>query len=481
MATIDKQSLRESIESLKSEFDSLNQEGKVTAELQVLFKSLLTLMSLMTALFLERTTKKTSRNSSIPSSQTEKDETSLSHKGISSKGQRERQLTSGSFRSVEHVTVIPVESCEQCGEDLSELEANRIERRTKIDILFEKVSEHVDVETKRCPACGTQTKGCFPSTMPHRLQYGDGVRAFAVNLVIAQMVALARVCGMIKTLIGVSIAESTLLQFIMGIHKGLQEWEQQVRAKLLSELSLHCDETSCRVERKHYWVHVYCARDGTRLKLLHRKRGKEAIEAIGIIPSYRNTIIHDCWSSYLSYDNCSHALCGSHLLRELTHAVDANDYQWALSMMILLKETARRVAQAENKTIGREDFKQVQQQYRKILAQADTELPVLPEKPKGKRGKIAKSDAHNLQERLRNYEQAVLRFAHDPNVAFTNNSAERALRMGKVKQKVSGCFRSVDFAHAFCRISSYLDSMKAKGYNPIIALQLVLKGNVPKP
>jgi hypothetical protein len=314
----------------------------------------------------------------------------------------------------------------------------------------------------------------------HNLQYGDGIKAYVVNLVIAHMVALARVSALIKTLIGVCLSENTILTFIMRVHKGLEEWEQQARAKLLSAPSLYCDETSCRVEKKNYWVHVYCGDDGTRLKVLHRKRGTEAINEIGIIPKYCGTIIHDCWSAYLSYAHCLHALCGSHLLRELTFIVEVHKYEWAKSTKELLKETAKAVTAAPEKKLTEPQYQEVLTKYRAILSEGLQELPPIPDKPHGKRGKVAKSDAHNLHERLCKHETSVLRFAHDPHVSFTNNTAERALRMGKVKQKVSGCFRNEDFAHAYCTISSYLDTMKAKGYNPLIAIQMVLMGKVPR-
>ena len=480
MASVDKESLRESIASLEENFVSLNRAGKMPDESKILVQSLLTLIKLMAALFLERTTKKTSRNSSKPPSQTDKDDTSLTKKGKKSKGQQEQNIQSSSFRSVEHVTVIPVTFCNECGEDLSKVACHHLERRSTIDIIFEKVTEHVDVEVKECPFCDAEVVGAFPDTMPHQLQYGDGIRAYVVNLIVAQMVALARVRTMVTTLIGVKISESTLLGFVMRVHKGLEEWERQTRAALLKAPSLHCDETSCRVAKKNYWIHVYSDSGGRRLKMLHPKRGKKAIDDIDMIPKYSGTIIHDCWSSYLSYVNCLHALCGSHLLRELTFMVEANGYRWAQRMKALLKSGARSVTESEEKRVDEEEYLKYRKHYRTILTQGLQELPEIPPKPRSKRGRMAKSDAHNLHERLVKYEDAVLRFLHDPTVSFTNNTAERALRMGKVKQKVSGCFRSEEFAHAYCRVSSYLDTMKAHGYNPIIALQFVLKGEIPK-
>ena len=214
------------------------------------------------------------------------------------------------------------------------------------------------------------------------------------------------------------------------------------------------------------------------LKFLHRKRGKEAIEAINIIPRYGGAIIHDCWSSYLSYHHCGHGLCGSHLLRELTFVVDTNGYAWARNMKRLLQETCKKVSKRAEKKLTDKDLANLQKRYRNILTRGKKELPPIPPRPSGKRGKLAKSDAHNLWERLKAHEASVLLFAKDPHVSFTNNRAEQDLRMAKVKQKVSACFRSEIYAQAYCRISSYLQTMANKGYNPLIAIQLALAGEL---
>ena len=132
------------------------------------------------------------------------------------------------------------------------------------------------------------------------------------------------------------------------------------------------------------------------------------------------------------------------------------------------------------KKLTKKAYKNLQKRYRNILTRGEKELPDIPPKPKGKRGKMAKSDAHNLWERLKKYESAVLLFARNSDVSFTNNRAEQDLRMSKVKQKVSGCFRTELYAMAYCRISSYLQTMASKGVNPLIAIQNAISGEVYK-
>jgi hypothetical protein len=166
------------------------------------------------------------------------------------------------------------------------------------------------------------------------------------------------------------------------------------------------------------------------------------------------------------------------LLRELTFIIDANSYAWARKMKRLLQETCIKVSKSTEKQLDAKELANLQKRYRNILTRGAKELPVIPPKPSGKRGKLAKSDAHNLLERLRDYESSVLLFTKDPHVSFTNNRAERDLRMAKVKQKMSGCFRTEDYALAYCRISSYLQTMANKGYNPLIAIQMALAGEL---
>ena len=147
-------------------------------------------------------------------------------------------------------------------------------------------------------------------------------------------------------------------------------------------------------------------------------------------------------------------------------------------MKALLLETCKKVANSKSKKLSSKEYDNLQKRYRNILTRGESELPAIPAKPNGKRGLIAKSDAHNLLERLREHESAVLLFAKKSEVSFTNNRAEQDLRMSKVKQKVSGCFRTELYAKAYCRISSYLQTMASKGHNPLIAIQIALAGKL---
>ena len=475
MATVNKASLRTEFDALKARFESLCAEGKMSPESRALFDALLMLFELLMAVFMEKHTAKSPANSGLPPSQSPDDATARTRPGAKGKGPASNEARAANTRTRTYVTELRVDACARCGEDLTDTACTGHERRTLIDIEFVKVVRHADADIKHCARCHTETRARFPDTMPGPLQYGPGVKAYVVHLLVAQMLSLKRVAQSMHALIGQLLSEATLLGYVAQLHQALAQWEHHAIERLLAAPAMHVDETSLRVDRKNHWIHVYSAGALT-VKRLHPKRGCEAIEAIGIIPRYGGVAVHDCWASYLSYAHCDHALCGAHLLRELTFIVDAHDYAWAKRMKRLLLYVCHAVSKRDDKVLSEDEYKAVQKRYRTLLTQGERELPPIPPRQKGQRGKVAKSDAHNLWERLKKYESAVLRFAKHPDVAFTNNRAERDLRMSKVKQKVSGCFRTRKYAEAYCRISSYLQSMANQGYNPLVAIQIALAG-----
>jgi len=477
MSSVNKQSLRQEFDALKAEFVRLGANGKMAAESRALFQAMLMLFEVLMAVWMEKHTKKDSANSSIPSSQSTKDESALTHPGSKGKGPAQNEAHCGNTRTVETVHIAPVNVCTSCGEDLRAIPCHGHERRTRIDIVFEKVLSHVDAQIKQCPHCQAHTKGQFPTDMPGPLQYGAGIKAYVLNLLIAQMISLNRIQKSIKTLIGKAMAEATILKYVSQLNEALATWEKTTIEQILARPAMHVDETSLRVDKKNHWIHV-CSAGEITLKFLHPKRGLEAIEDIGVIPRYGGVIIHDCWASYFAYDQCDHGLCGSHLLRELTFIVDANGYAWAVNMKRLLRETCVKVSKRKRKKLTRPEYAKLQKRYRNIMTRGGKELPPIPPRQDGQRGKIAKSDAHNLWERMKKHEQAILLFANEAHVPFTNNRAERDLRMSKVKQKVSGCFRTQKYASAYCRISSYLQTMANQGYNPLVAIQLAISGQL---
>jgi transposase len=271
MASLDKIPVRSQVEKIKKDFEQLCTDGKVTPEVRAIMSSMLMIIELILAIFLERTTKKNSANSSIPPSQTGKDNSSLTDTGSKDKGKKTGGATVKNRRTIETLTTVPVDYCDKCGADLGQAACTH-ERRTKIDIVFEKVVEHVEIEIKQCPSCERTVKGKFPADMPGPLQYGPGVQAFIINLLTCRMVALKRAQALVYAIIDVVIAEAAMLQFILRLHVALENREVRATEKLLLEAVMHVDETSLRVDKTNYWIHVHSA-GGITLKKLHRKRG----------------------------------------------------------------------------------------------------------------------------------------------------------------------------------------------------------------
>lgn len=273
MGSLNRESVRDEAERIKLEFNRISSSKKMDTETKILFQSMLMLVNLLIAIFLEKTTKKNSKNSSKPPSQTEKDESSLSHNGTNGKGKIESDAIVNNTRTIETVTTMHVTECDVCGADLSDSPCEHIERRTKIDIIFEKTVEHVDVETKRCDNCDSMAKGKFPSDMPGPLQYGNGLKAYIISLLICQMVALNRVQKMIKSLIGELISEATLLKYVLRLYSALENWELNTTEHLLKCKAINVDETSLRVDKKNHWIHVYSSGDIT-LKFWHGSKNR---------------------------------------------------------------------------------------------------------------------------------------------------------------------------------------------------------------
>ena len=252
MPSVNKQSLREEFNQLKGKFEDLSNEGKITPEAIVLFQSMIMLFELLIAIFMEKKLRKNNRNSSIPSSQTGKDSTSTDSR-TKGKGKEYNDVLSENTRTVETSQVAKVKDCKFCGEVLDDTPAIEYERRTKIDIIFEKVVSHVDAEIKVCPRCNMQNKGRFPQDMSGPLQYGSGIKGYVVNLLIAQMISLKRLQQLIRTLIGQALSEATILKYVIQLYYALEVWEQSSIEQLLQIPSMHVDETSLRVDRKNHW------------------------------------------------------------------------------------------------------------------------------------------------------------------------------------------------------------------------------------
>jgi transposase len=360
-------------------------------------------------------------------------------------------------------------SCEKCGEDLTAEEIVAKKRRQVFELppIKLKVTEHQSC-LKICPQCAHQNWGDFPEEVKQPVQYGDRYKSFLVYLNQAQFLPYERSQELMDVLCEQAPSTGSINNAVQRCADLLTPFEPVVKAALQHAQILHTDETGIRVDGKLHWLHVSSTQDYSWYQV-DAKRGREAMDRIGILPDYEGIAVHDHFRSYFGYD-CKHALCNAHHLRELKHI--AEDYQqaWATDMASLLREI-KEALEVENLTLHHlQDF---EGRYDLLL---DAGLKLNPRQENSKRGRSKQTPARNLLERLRDYRDETLRFLFEPGVPFDNNQAERDVRMAKVQQKISGCFRSLEGAEAFARIRSFLSTMRKQGRHVLDELTLVFQG-----
>jgi len=371
-----------------------------------------------------------------------------------------------------------VEHCEACQHDLHAVLACHVERRQVLDVPPPRLMvREYRAEQKQCPVCQHITAATFPKEVAAPIQYGPSIGATAVYLVQQQLLPFARACEVMDDLLGVQMSQGTISDLITRCAAQLQGVEQQIKDALIEAAVIHQDETGLKVAGKRYWEHVTCTATLTHYHVDPR-RGQKALEAIGILPHFKGTSVHDGWASYWQY-TCEHACCLVHLLRELIFLAEEQAAAWAADLKALLLDMKEATEQARERGARRLDWLEVvdwEAQFVAILDQGDQAHPRALAPP-GKRGRTKQSPARNLLDRLRKHQKAFLCFLEDLRVDFDNNLAERDLRMIKVQQKVSGCFRSLAGAQAFSRIRGYLSTLRKQGLPLLSSLRATLCGH----
>ncbi len=318
----------------------------------------------------------------------------------------------------------------------------------------------------------------FPKDITRPIQYGASVKAMVTHLSTYQLIPCERVQEQFANEYNIPISTGSISNFTAQASKNLLDLGFETAAKqgLVNAGLAHADETSINLDGKKIWLHNLSNDDWTWFEP-HEKRGAEAMNAIGIIPSFLGVLCHDHWKPYYTY-NCNHSLCNAHHLRELTRAYEQDGQEWAEKMRLLLLDINDEVDATKKWALPKRKAIQRREEYREILALGNIESPP-PEDNPTKKGRIKRSKARNLLERLRDFENDVLRFMVDPLVPFTNNLGERDIRMIKVQQKISGCFRSIDGAVNFCRVRSYLSTCKKNNVPASDALEMLFNGKLP--
>ena len=326
-------------------------------------------------------------------------------------------------------------------------------------------------------ASGRQYVAPFPDGVTKSAQYGNEVKAQSVYMSQFQLIPLARVEDYFNDQVGLPISQGSVANFNREAYDLLEPFEAWAKIKLLTSPLVHADETSINLGGEKIWLHNLSNQIVT-LYHADQRRGKEGMDRMGVLPDYRGQVVHDHLKSYYRYEDCSHNLCNSHHLRELDRAFMEDHQKWAKSLQRLLIKMNKAVHAAGGVLSEVEQVK-YQKKYRKILKQGEKECPRPSPKEAGKRGRQKKPRCLNLLERLRDFEDDVLRFMRVEVVPFTNNQAENDLRMTKVQQKISGCFRSMEGARTFCRVRGFLSTCRKNKVSPTDALRDLFQGKLP--
>lgn len=317
----------------------------------------------------------------------------------------------------------------------------------------------------------------FPAAVTKAVQYGNGVKAQAVYLSQYQLIPYQRVQEQFQDQFQLPISVGSIFEFNQQAYTLLEQFELKLIPKMLLSAVLHADETGININGKNHWLHSISNTQWT-LYYAHAKRGSEAINEQNVLPRFTGILCHDHWKPYFKLD-CLHALCNAHHLRELTYAEEQDHQAWAKQMRELLLNIEQAV-KVHGGALTEPQAISYTEQYRALLNEAELECPP-PEAQKkpGQRGRAKRSKARNLLERLLNFEQETLRFMTDAGVPFTNNQGENDIRMTKVHQKISGCFRSQEGADIFCRVRSYLSTCRKNNVSAGEALTLLFNGRLP--
>lgn len=427
---------------------------------------------------------KNSRNSGKPPSSDGYDQAAPRPKSLRKRSRRKsggqpghRGETLKMVAKPDFVKVHRVQACLQCGQSLKRRKAIGHEKRQVYDLprVQVQVTEH-RAEIKTCSWCGKETRAAFPREVSQAVQYGTEIKAQLVYLNTEQHIPLERTCDLLEEFYDHRPSEGTIVTACAEAAQRVEKPNEAIQEHLVEhEAVAHFDETGMMINGVLHWLHTASTSLLT-CYAMHAKRGRVAIKEINLLPRFKGCAVHDDWASYFQYE-VDHALCNAHHLRTLLFLLERYPQKWVQEFHDLLLTIKAKVQAAKAKmqsALSRRQTNAFSKAYDKLIAKGLRANPPPSEKTRkpGQRGRLKQSPARNFLLRLREHKEAVLAFMYDFNVPFDNNQAERDLRMMKVKQKVSGGFRSMTGAQNFCEIRSYLSTARKNGLKALSALRL---------
>ncbi len=356
--------------------------------------------------------------------------------------------------------------CEQCQSSLGEIPAFKITKRQVFDIPKANMTiKEYQGHSAICRCCQHKNHATFPTGVNAPTQYGKNIQSFIAYLHSYQMVPYERITQLIDDLYAHHLSTGSIITMLQKTHEAIRESQAHTKTLLEQSPLLHCDETGISVEGRLHWIHVASTPYLTYF-FLHKKRGQDAMDAMGILPTYTGILMHDHWSSYKSYTLGSHSFCNAHHLRELQGISDNEKVQWSKDMHALLIRANNAIIKASSHAqtaLSSSKIAQFTNQYDKIISAGMGYYQNHPPVSTKKRGRIKQAKGKNLLDRLKHYKRETLRFLNDCTVPFTNNQAERDLRMIKVKEKISGTIASKRGGEYFTFIRGYISTVKKQG------------------